>query len=527
MNPYSWQKELPPFGIERTVQGRLLGELRRGAAAVVAGGPGAGKSVPLRALEEALGCIEGVRVLRFPAPPTRLTVEACQRALAESLGLAGSTGLDSHELLTRFFERPDAPAQLVLLYDEFDGYARVLGQTHDEAVGPLFFNELEVARRGIEGLSIAVAGSIGVFAFREVSGSSFLGRATRLVLDPFDRTDLELLAQPFAQGPGPLDAEVLDALFLASGGIPALATYGLQQLWDRPDPEPRDVADAFGMFRQDHGEFVRAVQMSYADPGLSEVPARVLERIQRSDGRAPRAELDALCTAATGALRLDTRDVLDLLRASGLIRVEGAPVLDDPVLVRPVASILGLPEVSGPSDGLRERLLADLELVLQCLHASSADFFRPGRERGAKQIVPEAVFSAYLQLGLQLLGWTVDREAQLGVGRTDLKLIRPPAEGVALVEVKLWGRADHREVVRQLESYWSSDVVAGAAVVLTDRELGDWSGAYQAACLAGTAWEAPPAESAAPLRGRFSSRSRSPAGFDVRLEHFLLALARR
>ncbi|MCP4659904.1 MAG: hypothetical protein GY856_31255 [bacterium] len=45
----------------------------------------------------------------------------------------------------------------------------------------------------------------------------------------------------------PLTAEVLDALFPASGGLPALVTYGLQELW-KLDREPT-AADVTALFK--------------------------------------------------------------------------------------------------------------------------------------------------------------------------------------------------------------------------------------------------------------------------------------
>ncbi len=68
-----------------------------------------------------------------------------------------------------------------------------------------------------------------------------MGQALR----PLARTDAAALSGPFADRGRPLSEDVLDALFLASGGIPAILTFGLQQLWqlDR-EATTRDVAAA-------------------------------------------------------------------------------------------------------------------------------------------------------------------------------------------------------------------------------------------------------------------------------------------
>lgn len=179
---------------------------------------------------------------------------------------------------------------------------------------------------------------------------------------------------------------------------------------------------------------------------------------------------------------MDAAGVLDLLQAAGLVRVTGS-MQADPVLVRPVASLLSLTSPSPPEPETRKRLLRDLEALLGRLQAASADFFRPGRGDEGKRLVPESVFSAFLAMGLELLGWQVEREAQQAAGRTDLKLRWNGGSEVAVVEIKIWGRPGYREVLRQIASYWSSETVAGAVVMLTDPGLEDWADLYRRKCL--------------------------------------------
>ena len=64
----------------------------------------------------------------------------------------------------------------------------------------------------------ACLGALGVFIFRDVLGSSFLSRALHLQLRPLARADAKTLTSPFAERGRTPSTEVLDALFLASGG---------------------------------------------------------------------------------------------------------------------------------------------------------------------------------------------------------------------------------------------------------------------------------------------------------------------
>jgi hypothetical protein len=223
-------------------------------------------------------------------------------------------------------------------------------------------------------------------------------------------------------------------------------------------------------------------------------------------------------------LQLDFGDVLDILAAAGLVRIRGS-VRADPVLVQPINSILSLPIVPSSAHGLRERLCEDLRTLLHRLHVSSADFFRPGKD--GKQLVPEAVFAAFLALGFELLGWEVAREAQRGAGRTDLLLHRAGGEEMAVVETKIWGRRGYRQVHQQVAGYWTAETSASAVVMLTDVEIVDWPERYRRECLADCSEVGPAAtDPTSPTRGRFEASSQTVDGMSVEVVHFLLRLPR-
>jgi len=489
-----------------------------------------GKSVLLRQVKAAADALPDVTTILFSAPPVDLTPERCLDTLARSLGLTLPQPLGATDLLLAFRAQYPEVQLLLLLFDEFDRYAHIPAVSASQSAGRRFFNDLEAARRDLPGIGIAAAGSIGIFVFRDILGSSFLARAEQFRLSPFDRSQLRDLASPFADHGRPLGEDALDALHLASGGNPALATFGLQELWDDRDSAPTEhrVMEIFTGFRERHREFLRDIEQSFSDPALSQAPQRVLDLVKRSGGTISRLDLQEACRAVDGSLRLDFIDVLHLLSASGLVQVEGSLVTDDPVSVRPVTSILSLPQVSLSRGGLRERFLYDLAHLLERLHAASADFFRSGGPGEEKKLLPEAVFACFLDLGLGLLGWLVEREAQQAAGRTDLKVRRGSSSETAVVEVKIWGRNDYQDVHRQIESYWTVGTVAGAVVMITDREIPDWPGSYRSQCL--NPHDVLPitkTSPGSPIRAQLSYTSTTPDGMTAYLDHFLLRLPRR
>ncbi len=528
-NPYNWQSHRPRPEVPRTEVQEAAEVLRDNGSAIVLGGRGMGKSVFLGQLKAELEREPGIRVVLVEAPPPALTVEACLDAIARQLGLPRNP-FDSREIFDELFSRDDAPERLVLLFDEFDRYAEK-GDPSAQPPGRGFFNDLEASRRSLPQLGLLAVGSIGIFIFRDVLGSSFLSRALHLRLRPLVRTDAQALSTPFAERGTPPSEDVFDALFLASGGIPAILTYGLQQLWklDR-EATARDVTAIYKDFEEKHEEYLLDLLRALMDPRLSDAPLGVLERIRQGPGRIARSELEEALGKPTGVLKLTLSDALRLLEAVGAVRLEGSLVHDNPLTVHPIASLLNLSRSSAVEDDLRADFLRDLTELLAQLHRSSADFFRPGTRTGeGKRLVPESVFAAHLGLGFELLGWRSEREAQRGAGRTDLLLRRNGDTQVVVLEVKLWGRNDYREAQRQVESYWTDDVAAGAVVQLTDAEVPDWEERYRRECLEPlgvTATQENPVEGS-PIRARFHCTSATDDGLDVGVDHFLLRLPRR
>jgi AAA domain len=526
MNPYDWQRHRPQIEISREEIDPLVEKLCRGKSGVLLAGRGMGKSVFLQQLRTVLEERDGVGVRLLTAPPSRLTVESCMEALAQALGVEVDKALSTHQLVEAYFAKPENPRRLVLLYDEFDRYGRPAAAPSEPSPGREFFNNLESMRRDTPEVGVLAAGSVGVFVFRDVLGSSFLARAEPVRLQLFSPRQIRELTQPFEDRGEPLRNEALMALTLATGGNPALLTYGLESLWPRAAPDERDVARVYAEFRQTGKEFLRDFELSFADPSLSAAPRKVWELVGAAHEPLSHSALRRACEGDSGPLRLSFGDVLDLLQAAGLVRVHGSLAID-PVDVRPIPSILSLPAASMAVPGLAEQLGGDLGKLLERIHASGADFFRPGPAAREKKLVPEAVFSAFLALGFELLGWQVEREAQQAAGRTDLKLRWNGGEGVAVVEVKIWGRPGWRQAHRQVEKYWSASVAAGAVVMLTDAEIDDWPEVYRRECRGEGIVEVDERQDRdSPVRVRMGWESETPDGTAVHVDHFLLRVPR-
>ncbi len=400
-NPYKWDGHRPSHPVRRQ---DLLDKVRertlRGESGYLVGCRGMGKSVFLHQLEGDLRSQADIELFRFDTVGLEATIAAAVRAIADKMVEASrkrGAAAPSVDLLQRYSAQeklrelfnayldaaPNELEHLVLLYDELDAYA---------PFGSAFFSELEDIRKNSNGrIVVFAAGGLGLVALDTLLGSSFFSRLTPEILEPFDGEGLARLAEPFGQRGAPLSEDVLHALRLASGGNLALATFGLQHLWTIDEPSPADVTEIFAAFRDKH---------------------------------------------AAG--------VFNMLRSTGLIRCSDDAYRRASIDVAIISSILTL-DVPEPSTkgSLREQLVADLSDVLTSIQRMSPDFFRSA-QRGVKQIVPEAVFSAGLVLGLEPRGWKVEREAQSAAGRTDIKARHIDfGDRWVVVEVKIWDRNDY------------------------------------------------------------------------------------
>lgn len=524
-NPYHWDRhslspevELPRAPLLEEASTQLL----RGGGLVLLGGRGMGKSVFLRQLKRHLETRPGVAVFVREEPPIDGSMQGALANLARMLGAQADPASTAGDLLQQFFELRKDVTTVILLFDELDQYA--IGETGGlSPLGRRWFDHLETVRKRDGRLGLLAAGGLGVFLLRHSLSSDFLSRAELKKITPFSAEDITRLAQPFTTAGVPLTSEVLETIRLGSGGNPALTTYALQSLWDVGERSPDMVRNIYARFQRDHHEFVRSALRALTAETISDAPTRILERIREAGGAVAREQLLEVTSAQPGT-RLDLQDIFDLLEAAGLIRLDGSTA-DDPVRVHPIASILNLERVSSFRGNFEQGLISDLQELLARMHAMGVDLLRSSDK--ARVLLPEAVYSAFLALGLTLKGWEVEREAQHGAGRTDLKVWRPGTKPRGIIEVKLWGRNDHAQIHQQVCSYWSDQVVFGAAVMLTEREIPRWEDEYRADCLSAPGLAVTQGDVKAPVRAHFEATSRTADGAGARVHHFLLRIPRR
>jgi hypothetical protein len=510
--------------------------MRAGGSGYLVGCRGMGKTVFMNQLKEDLRGPER-EVFMFPTAGPEPSIAASIRAIADEMVKASSAWSEPEKFqdklrthskqgkLRELFDlylaaAPPSVDSLVLLYDELDAYA---------GFGRPFFSEIEDIRKNANGsIVIFAAGGLGLVALDTLLGSSFFSRLMPEILEPFDMENLTRLAEPFEERGSPLSLEVLETLLLATGGNVALATFGLQNLWPIDAPSARDVTEVFIRFQNKHTkEFIDKIRDPVFDSEISSAPERVWRALQRSSGRMTQEHVRELIKEAKGKQRIKVQWVFDMLRSTGLIRAADDAYRRANIEIEIIPSILTLDvqEAQTTKESLREQLVADLCEVLASIHRTGPDFFF-ARSDGNKQIVPESVLSAILVLSLEPRGWKVEREAQSGAGRTDIKARHAEfGERAAVIEIKLWGRNDHEVIHLQVTDYWSDGVEALATVMVADLHDQNWPDTYEEKCLRNKVPHHERRNPPAAVTGHFVARTE---GCPVpQVDHFLLRLPRR
>lgn len=514
-NPYNWTLQRPRHPLLRAaLLEEAVNHLLRGQGVVVLGGRGMGKSVFLAQLESELRQRPGIFVVVFrEPPPEERTLAGAIRRIAGRLGCAADVEIDVAELVSDFLRRNREYQAIALLFDELDQYAQIGG---DPPLGRALFNHLETARKTLdERLMVLAAGGRGVYAIRDVVGSPFLSRATKLPLHPFSPEEITALAAPFAES-GALGDELLEAVRVSSGGHPALVTYGFEALWSISAPDVATVGALYGEFAEKHDEFLRDYWHAIHAGATDGLAARVLSAVQRHPGAVPRS---ALPTGTEGEFGIF--DALELLEAAGLIELDGKRNAD-PIAARPIASLLSRPAQPAQRESLAEQLAADLETVLQWLHAAAGSLFHAPHDSGGKRLVPESCLTTLLYMGLRGQGWDVALEQLQAAGRSDLRATHPHHRGAVIVEAKIWGRNDYKSIHDQVEGYRTFDVGALSTVMFCDRPPDDWISEYEVGCFTGQNVQRLSAPTC--IHGHLRALSASPGALPV--SHYLIHLRR-
>jgi AcrR family transcriptional regulator len=259
-----------------------------------------------------------------PGPPEEATVAGAVRDLAARLGVRDLPLPRIDDLLERVLT--GGVNRLVVLFDEADQYVSRGGAGGGEAAfARSWFNKLEVTRKQYDTLfDLVFAGGLGLFYLEREIGSGIVSRAEPCVLSPFDAGEIAEMAAPFAEAGRALDDASLETLRALSGGSPALVTYGLQNLWERSGAAAQALEQVFGLFRERHDSFVRAVHASVSESGRLDAPWRVLEVVRGEAGSVPMPRLRAACVPRPGErVNIDPVQALKLLSAAGLVRIDG------------------------------------------------------------------------------------------------------------------------------------------------------------------------------------------------------------
>ncbi len=476
-NPYRWQHDAPEWPVERTaVLDPIVRSLRGGLAVKLVGGRGMGKSVLLKQVRTRLESMAGVCVVYIPTPPEEFAISGLVEDLASRLGVEVPPGSSLDALMATITEK--GVSQLVLLIDEIDQYV-----LRDGDVTRGWLNRLEGIRKAwIDQFAVVVAGGLGLLHVTHVLGSGLLSRAEPALARPFDLDELRALATPLQERGLLVGEDLVTTLAGLSGGNPALATFGLQRVWEAGVTSPKVLEEGFATFQDRHRDFVRAVHDGVSHKGMVRAPGRVLALARHDGGALTQARLRAACAGDDPPV--DVPQALQLLEAAGLVRVHGSPIAE-PARVHPVSSILNLafdmPAVADPI----EDIVNTIATVLAAIHRFGRDF------HGKDDVLPEAVFSSILAVALASRGWSeVDREAVQAAGYTDLRVrLRGAAlDGHVLVEAKIWPRNDIDDVQQQLDDYRVADTRHGIVIVFGKRKEEGWRDEYEARCLAGRAF---------------------------------------
>jgi hypothetical protein len=515
-NPYRWQHDQPAHVVAReALVGKIEDHLRRGVAVKLIGGRGMGKSVLLRQIQARFADEPDTRALLVPRPAPEGTLAAYVQDISARLGLAALTRTTLDAVMEAAAER--GISRLILLVDEADQYV-LMSPTGDLA--RTWFNHIEALRKAWMGrIAVVVAGGLGLLHLGHVLGSGLVSRAETCVAERFTFEELRHLADPFARQGEALSDDVLQTLEALSGGNPALATYGLEQLWTssgEPIPVLREV---FGEFASRHHDFLRAVHDAVSHRGLVKAPGRILQIVRQRAGSVPQQELRDACAADDPPVSV--LQAIQLLQAAGLVGVTSS-VHADPLQIHPIASIANLPTEPAAALDPADRLDADVAAVLAQLHRFGRDF------HGKQALLEEQVFSSLLATGLALLGWpAVDREAVQSAGYADLRvgMTRDGVHGHALIEMKLWPRNDYKDLQSQLDAYRVSNTVHTIGVMVGVREVAGWADDYERECLARHAASRRPTPP--DLVGCWHVETTNPTTGLPRTTHYLVQIPKR
>ncbi|WP_158621663.1 ATP-binding protein [Corallococcus aberystwythensis] len=519
-NPYNWKTHSPSIIVPRVnATNELVVRLARGEGCVLLGATGAGKSVLVRSIHKELNSHPDKKSYLITAPPTSRTTRSFITKIQKLLELEESD-CDLVDTLSEHINKNKETYSSTII---IDGFERFLGSGKDEdlyfATGILDTLE-SAAREFTPKLSILVSGGLNFFLLRSTLGSPFLSRAAFVELPPLSENEINALSLPLVQS-RPIEAGSTDALLLLSGGNSSLAVYGLQNLWEKESISVKDVELEYLRFRDRHADFFQAFTRPLNTGHTSSGAIRVWRSLLKYAPTIERTKLTDELAFESNNQTPDLNETLRLLKAAGLIRVSGS-LYSNPLSVTPVSSIITLTAIEQSiAPDIRTQALRDTLKIIQHIHSISSDFYRGSETAKNRQLVPEAVFSAVIVVALRQMGWTAEREALGGAGRTDIKATHQRFAGDCVIEVKIWPRNDYKQIHDQAVGYQTSTTRASLVLMIGDTLDDQWADTYKSKCL----------EDRVSQNGELSSLGISHFVVESRdalpVDHLLLQMAKR
>lgn len=504
----------------------LVDSMRTGrqSLAAVMGGPGMGKTSLALRVQEQLG-----------SDPS-LTVHLVRKVSADPLDFLSQLSvrlarpLDASCPVESLVEavRAAPGRRVVLLADEIDGLI-----TSEQ--GRDLVESLRIAWEELAGkLGLVVFGGSALRALLNRGNSPFLRAARWVPLKGLSLAEAaSLIREPLhLTVPDPL----VEVLWEQTGGHPLLLQAILERavalgapVMNRLPEAVRALADErleptiFPIWWDNLGEGGQAIYRALL------AHRRPVERHEQAHlfGPAPQAGIEVLET--TGVARSDGDQVLP---RGELFRVWAEHNHPRPGQ-GPPASDRRLPELlrSFGAHAFEALVVSAIARWCRSIVEYPTWALRSGHASGNARLLPEQHFQLGLLTALQQRDLLLEAEGLSSAGgRADVKVRWPPAPARrACVELKIWGRNDHRDVASQLLGYAIPEDDFGVVVVL-DRQSRPLPALYRSECLgersgAVCRWPAGEADEAGAVSyPAFVTEHERASGRPLRVYHFLVQL---
>lgn len=444
-SPYNWSTGCTHEVHRSGLVDEICRGLVRGEGVLLRAGPGMGKSAIVEQCRRQLLPLNDTQVVTVPSSVAHSPVlQACFERLCSALGV--SFDMDIETVLREWDQRHGG--FLCLLLDDVGALDR-----QEQGAAAAWLSVLEAGRRSHRNLGLLAVGGAAMRDSPTAYGSPFASRARPVTVRPMSQVETSLFLAPLSKR-RQISLDATCTAHTLSGGVPAVLAYLCQELWVGDGPVSSvEVGDLVDRFARDHRPFISSVWRQLQREPLGVRSRKAYEAIRANPSPSSLwRSLEQL--AARDGVFVDPRDLVDALVGSGLAAEEASGS------VRVTSSILALPEWVPPATGSSATQI--LNTVLSDLPRLAPDFRRVGGE-----IVPESVFSAFLTAALRQSGHVAEREAIEGAGRTDIKYSGHDVVGHGIVEVKIWGRNDYRNIDQQVRSYFTSETSEALAVMIT------------------------------------------------------------